>query len=186
MNSKKIRITGSILVGALWAGLTLGAWFHSPGEFSQSERRKLEQFPELSVKTVFNGKFMEKFEDYTLDQFPLRDSFRQVKALFSYRILNQKDNNGIYMADGYAAKVEYPLNEHSLQGAVEKFNKIHKKYLKDSKVVFAVVPDKGYYLAEKNGYLSMDYEKLFHTLEQGLPWATYVDLTDSPQWSDYL
>lgn len=185
MNQKKIRIFGSLLVGALWAGLTLGAWFHSPEDFSQAERRKLAKFPELSIKTVLNGKFMEKFEDYTLDQFPLRDSFRQVKALVSYKVFNQRDNNGIYMADGSAAKLEYPLNEQSLQGAVEKFNKIYKKYLKDSKVVFSVVPDKSYYLAEKNGYLSMDYDKLFETMEQGLPWASYVDLTGSLTIDDY-
>ena len=185
MNAKKIRITGAILVGALWAGLTLTAWLQPPEDFSQAERRKLAQFPELSVKTVLNGKFMEKFEDYTLDQFPLRDSFRQLKAVFTYKVLQQKDNNGIYLAEGSAAKLEYPLNEQSLHGAVEKFNKLHDLYLKDSKVVFSVVPDKSYYLAEKNGYLSMDYEKLFETMEKGLPWASHVDLTDSLTIEDY-
>lgn len=185
MNSKKIRILGGIAVAAVWAGLTLGAWLHSPAEFSQAERRKLAKFPELSAKTVFNGKFMEKFEDYTLDQFPLRDSFRQLKALVTYDLLLQKDNNGIYLHDGYAAKMEYPLNEQSLQGAVEKFNKIHQKYLKDSKVVFSVVPDKGYYLAEESGNLALDYEKLFSAIKEGLPWAEYVDLTDSLSIKDY-
>ena len=55
---------------------------------------------------------MDKFEEFTLDQFPLRDSFRTLKSLFTYNVLQQKDNNGIYIADGYAAKLEYPLNEY--------------------------------------------------------------------------
>ena len=185
MNQKKIRIIGALTVGALWMGLTLGAWFRTPEEFSQAERRKLQQFPDLSVKTLLNTKFMEKFEDYTLDQFPLRDSFRQMKALFSYQVLNQRDNNGIYLVQGHGAKMEYPLNEQSVQGAVKKFTKIHDKYLKGSHVVFAVVPDKSYYLAEQNGYLAMDYEKLFSMVEQGLPWAQYVDLTESLTIEDY-
>lgn len=185
MNAKKTRILGALLVGALWAGLTLTAWFHSPSDFSASERRKLQQFPEFTGKTVFSGKFMGKFEDYTLDQFPLRDGFRELKANVSYKLLRMKDNNGIYLAEGHAAKMEYPLNEHSLQTAVEKFTEIHDRYLGDSNVVFSVVPDKGYFLAEKNGYLSLDYEKLFSAMKQGLPWAEYVDLTDVLSIEDY-
>ena len=184
MNTKKIRIVGGILVAAIWLGLTLGAWFGSPEEFSESERRKLNQFPELSVKTVLDRKFMSKFEDYSLDQFPLRDPFRQMKALFSYRVLGQKDNNGIYIADGFAAKMEYPLNESSVEGAARKFQKIYDKYLKDSRILFSVVPDKNYYLAKQNGYLTMDYDRLFDTFRD-LKWAEYVDLTDSLTIEDY-
>ena len=184
---KKIRITGAALVVLLWLGLTLGAWFHSPQDFSQAERRKLEQFPDFTAKTVFSGKFMKKFEDYTLDQFPLRDSFRQLKAGFTYKVLLQRDNNGIYLTQGHGAKLEYPLNPQSAQKAVEKFDDIYRTYLKDtgSHVVFSVVPDKSYYLAEKNGYLAMDYSQLFSIMENGLPWAKYVDLTDSLSEDDY-
>ena len=187
MNAKKIRIVGGVLVGALWAGLTLGAWLHRPEEFSQAERRKLAAFPELSASTLLNGRFMEKFETYTLDQFPMRDGFRQIKSLFTYKILFQRDNNGIYLENGTAAKLEYPLNEQSLQGAVKKFDRIYQKYLKDSdgRILFSVVPDKSYYLAEENGYLAMDYEKLFASMEQGLPFAQYVDLTDTLTIADY-
>ena len=185
MNTKKIRIVGGLLVAALWLGLTASAWFGTPEEMSESERRKLAQFPELSAKTVFDGKFMTKFEDYTLDQFPLRDSFRQMKALFSYKVLGQKDNNGIYLADGYAAKMEYPLNENSIRGALDKFQTIYDKYLTESQnIVFSVVPDKSYYLAQDHGYLAMDYEKLFEMV-QTLPWAKYQDLTESLTLSDY-
>ena len=184
---KKIRITGAILVVLLWAGLTLGAWFHSPQDFSQAERRKLSQFPKLTAETLLNGKFMGKFEDYTLDQFPLRDSFRQLKAGFTYKVLNQRDNNGIYLTEGHGAKLEYPLHPESAEKAAEKLDHIYRKYLKDtgSHVVFSVVPDKSYYLAEKNGYLAMDYQQLFSIMENGLPWADYVDLTDSLTAEDY-
>ena len=187
MNSKKIRIAGGLLVAVLWAALTLFVWLRPDGELSMTERRKLEQFPELSVKTVLNGKFMQKFETYTLDQFPLRDSFRQVKAAFSYKVLRQRDNNGIYLTQGHGAKLEYPLNEQSVRKAVEKFGKIYDKYLagRGGQLVFSVVPDKGYYLAEENGYLSMDYNKLFSMVREGLSWADYVDLTDVLTIDDY-
>ena len=44
---------------------------------SIAERRKLEQFPQISAKTVFNGTFFNKFNKYTTDQFVLREEFRK-------------------------------------------------------------------------------------------------------------
>ena len=183
---KKMRIFGLGVLVALWAALTVCAWFGPAQDVSESERRKLAQFPNLTVKTLLDGKFMSEFEDYTLDQFPLRDTFRQIKALFHYNVLGQKDNNDIYIVHDYAAKLEYPLNEVSVSSAVKKFNRIYETYLAESEtVVFAPVPDKGYYLAEANGYPAMDYEALFMALEQGMPWAEFVDLTDLLEAGDY-
>ena len=183
---KKIRMFGIAALIVLWAGLTAAAWFGPAEEKSESERRKLAQFPELSMKTVLDGKFMTEFESYTLDQFPLRDTFRQMKALFHYNALGQLDNNDIYIADGYAAKLEYPLNETSVANAVKKFNHIYEKYLTGSeKILMAVVPDKGYYLAQENGYPAMNYEALFAAMQEGTPWAEFVDLTDRLTVEDY-
>ena len=169
----------------LWAALTAFAWFSPDKGMSDSERRPLAQFPEISLNTVINGTFMEKFESFTLDQFPLRDSFRTVKSLFHQYALGQKDNNGIYLYEGYAAKQEYPLNRDSVSHALEKFNHIYEKYLQDSDIYMAIVPDKGYYLAEFAGQLAMDYETLFAMVETGMPWAEQIDLTGSLSAGDY-
>lgn len=178
--SKKIRIVGAAAVAVIWAVLCIAAWALPPEEISDTERRKLAQFPELSVETLLNGKFMTEFEEYTLDQFPLRDNFRQLKALFHYNVLGQKDNNDIIIFDGYAAKQEYPLNENSVQKALDKFRSIYDKYLKDtgSAVFAAVVPDKMEYLPKNSGHLTMDYDRLFHMVEDGMDYAAFVNLRD--------
>lgn len=183
----KIRIIGAILVLAVWAGLAGFAWFGAPQEFSEAERRPLDQMPEITAEGILDGSFMTDFTSYSLDQFPLRDRFRQIKSLFHYYVMQQGDNNGIYIADGYAAKMEYPLKMPSVNYAVNRFQNIYNKYLAatGSKVYMAVVPDKGYYLAEANGYLSMDYETLFDAIRQGMPWATHIDLTDCLTVEDY-
>ena len=181
---KKVSSIGCILLLTLWGALTFGAWFASPKAVSESERRPLTQFPAFDLQKP--GEFIGKFEDFSLDQFPLRDSFRRLKSLFHYNILNQKDNNHIYLVDGYAAKMEYPLNIASVNRALGKFQKIYETYLQGNceNIVFALVPDKGYYLAQPNGYLSMDYETLF-SMAQGLEWAQYVDLTELLRPEDY-
>ena len=169
----------------LWAGLTAFSWFAPAKEMSDSERRPLAQMPAVSLESIGSGRFMKDFESYSLDQFPLRDGFRTVKSLFHYYILGQKDNNGIYLSDGYAAKQEYPLNMDSVNHALQRFNHIYEKYLEDSKVYMTVVPDKGYYLAEQAGQLAMDYEALFDQMKTGMPWAQHIDLTGSLALTDY-
>lgn len=184
---KRIRNIGIALLVAGYLVLTAFAWFSPGKDISDTERRALAQFPELSIKTLLSGDFMGKFESYTLDQFPLRDTFRQIKALFHYNIYQQKDNNDIYIADGYAAKLEPALHSDSLSHAMERFNWLHQKYLKDKggKLFCALVPDKSYYLAEENGYLAMDYDALFQSVEEAMPWATHIDLTDTLDITDY-
>ena len=168
---------GLFAILALWLALCVTAWVRPGDEISESERRKLQQFPKVNMEAIFSGDWMEDFESYTLDQFPLRDAFRRVKALVHYNLLGQKDNNDIYLADGYAAKVEYPMNENSLDNALKKFQKIYDKYLTGSDVTFAVVPDKGMFLAEPNGYPAMDYGALMDKMAGGMPWAEFVDIS---------
>ena len=178
---------GIFAVIALWAALTAFAWFAPSKDVSQSERRPLKQFPEISADTLFKGDFMERFEAYTLDQFPMRDDFRTLKSLFSYKILGKIDINGIYIADGYAAKLEYPLNTVSVNNALKKFDYLYTTYLHDTdcKIYSAVIPDKGYYLASAKDYPAMDYAGLFGQMAEGMPWAKQVDITGSLDVTDY-
>ena len=125
MNKKNLRILSMWAVVLLWGGLTLFAWFAPAGDISEAERRPLEQKPEITVKSLLDCSFMEKFEKYSLDQFPLRDGFRKLKSLFHFYVLNQSDNNDIYLADGFAVKQEYPLNPESVQHAAERFHYLY-------------------------------------------------------------
>ena len=185
--SKKIRNIGVILLVVIWLAFTGFAWFAPAKETSDTERRALAQFPTLNVETLLSADFMSKFETYTLDQFPLRDTLRQIKALFHYNVYQQMDNNDIYIADGYAAKLEPTLDEASIAHAMERFNWLYNKYLngKVGNIYTAIVPDKSFYLAEDNGYLRLDYDKLFASVKENMSWATYIDLTDTLEIGDY-
>ncbi|MBR4017829.1 MAG: hypothetical protein IKK11_08465 [Oscillospiraceae bacterium] len=184
---KNIRNIGICTVVAVWILLTVIAWFHPAKSISQSERRPLQQMPEFSADKFLDGSLARDFESYTLDQFPLREDFRTLKALYAYNVLQMKDNNGIYLEDGYAAKLEYPLNQASISNALKKFNVIYHRYLKDhhDHIYVSVIPDKGYYLASENGYPTMDYEDLFRQVAEGMPWAQMIDITGGLDISHY-
>ena len=185
--NQKIRAVGAGIIVAVWTVLTALNWFAPAKDISEAERRPLTQFPQLSASTVLGGEFMTKFEDYTLDQFPGRDAFRKLKSLFHYYVLNQSDNNDIYITDGYAAQLDYPLNHEALSYATGRLNFVYDNYLKNSgsNIFFATVPDKGYYLTKENGYPAPDYDALFAQLQKDTPWATHIDITGCLELSDY-
>lgn len=166
----------AIVLLSLWGVLVLGAWLLPAKEISEAERRPLAQMPEISADTILSGTFMEKFESYTQDQFPLRQGFRTVKSLFHYDMLGQKDNNGIYIENGFAVKQEYPLNEGSLDHAVSRFQALYEKYLTESDCYMVIVPDKNFYFADDAKQLKMDYDRLWDRFRQELPWAQQIDL----------
>ena len=187
MKTKSIRCLGAAILLLIWAVITAFLWFSPAKEVSVSERRPLAQLPEVSVQSLLDGSYMEDFEAAAPDRFPMRDSFRRLKALFHYYALRQKDNNDIYLVNGHAAQLLYPMEEAALTQNLDKLNSFYDTYLKDAdlNLYAAVIPDKSYYLAQPNGYLSMDYDVFFAKVQEKLPWAEHIDLTGSLEISDY-
>ncbi len=176
-----------LLLAVLFFGISIVCWVKPAGEYSTTERRKLAQFPKVTLETISEGKFMTDFEKYTLDQFPLRDGFRSLKAWVSQNIFAKSDNNDIYVENGYAVKMEYPLKEDSLKNAGAKFGKIYEKYLKESEgeIYLSLIPDKNYFLAKESGHLSMEYDQVFSMMQEEMPYAEYIDITELLSEEDY-
>ena len=187
MIKNKGRAVGLAAVAVIWAALSLTAVFKKPDEVSVSERRKLALKPELTAQNVLDGKYMTEFEKYSLDQFPLRDSFRTLKAVGAFYIFGKKDNNDIYVKDGYAAKLEYPLNETSVSHAAEKFSELYDMYIQNTgaRAYISVVPDKNFFLAQSGGYPCMDYYKMASVLSDGAQFAKYIDIFSQLELEDY-
>ena len=170
-----------VLMFALWSICK------SDDAVSESERRPLKQFPTLNVEEVLSGRFQSNFESYTLDQFPLREQLRTLKALSVRYLFGERDNNGIYAADGYAAKLDDTIHEDSIDHAADRFRYVYETYLKDTgaNVYLSVVPDKNYFLAAQNGYPAMDYDKFFRLVREKTDFAGYIDLTGRLSLSSY-
>lgn len=186
MTKTKHILPLSILI-LLWGGLALCGFIKPDNEFSMSERRKLAAQPQPDVTSVTSGRYFTELEAYSLDQFPLRDSFRTLKSVSEFYLLRKNDNNSIYITNGYAVKSEYPLNESSIENASEKFNELYESYIPGNtdNVYLSVIPDKGYFTAEETEHLTLDYDVLFHMIQDKMPYAQYIDITSSLTLSDY-
>lgn len=165
----------------------IACFVKDPVQVLVSERRKAAQFPEFSVEAVIDKSFFNGLEDFLADQFPFRDTFRSIKAAIQLKILNQSDNNGIYTAEGHISELDYTLNETSVKNAAKKLNDIYGKYIKgtDAKCYFSVVPDKNYYLAEKNGYPALDYGRMVEIYTSGVKNMEYIDIFDCLTLDNY-
>ena len=160
----------------------------NPAEaFSVSERRPLATFPDISAESILSSSFSEEFETYSSERFPFRDGFRGVKAWFSKNFLRKLDNNGIFVTDGHISKIDGKENEDMLDYSAERFSFIIDKYTKDKNVnaYFSIVPDKNYFLAEKNGYPSLDYQALFEKVKEKTPFLEFIDITEFLSIDDY-
>ncbi len=184
-NIKNIITTA--LLGLVMFSFSFCLFFLPHDSYSYSERRDLAPFPEIELDAVLSTEFMSDFEDFTLDNFPLRDSLRTLKSVSEFYVFGKKDNNDIYLADGYASKLDYPLKDSMIDHAAGRFEFIYNTYLKDKadRIYLSVIPDKNYFLAEENGYPHMDYDKLTEDIKSKTDFAEYIDITGTLSIEDY-
>ena len=156
-------------------------------EYSFTERRKLKEFPTVTWNAVLSGRFMNQFEDYVLDHIPFRDQFRAVKVWTETEILGKENYHDIYVENGYAAALVYPMNEESMNNAVSVMESVYDAFLKetDAKVYFSMIPDKNYFLAKESGQLSMDYEEFEDRMVESAPFLEYIPIMELLSIEDY-
>lgn len=175
------------VTGVLLTGLSLWSWLRKPDEYSAGERRLLAQFPELTAQSLTDGSFMEDFEKYAADQFPMRERFRELKAFSSMKVFRQLDNNGLYEYGGHLSRMETILHESMLEHAAERFQYLYDEYLSggEMNLYFSIIPDKNYYLSAESGRLSLDYEQLVEAMREKTGYMTYIDVSGLLEADDY-
>lgn len=153
-------------------------------QISLTERRKLAEFPSITLPKILNGDVTKKWEEYVVDQFLGRDLFRSIKSFYSINIAKQKDNNKLFEKDGAIYKMEYPLSETNVQKSANRINDVYNKYLQNMNVYYAIIPDKNYYL-QNDDHLKMDYNKLKQIMQNELVEMKYIDIWSSLELADY-
>lgn len=162
-------------------GLSISGIFLPDKEFSDRERRYLAAFPSVNADDLESGRFMDSFETYSYDQFPLRDTFLRIKSFVVRNVFLKGDDEGYYKKDGYLAKIEYPMNDKKVDINANKIMDTYETYIADSdaKVYFSLIPDKNYYLGIPNGYPAMDYKDFEKRALKTFSAGEYIDIKES-------
>lgn len=175
----------SIFITALFCLFIFGfgaALILSPSrDFSDQENRYLAQFKAPTWDTIRSGKFMEGFEDYVTDQFPLRDQWIQLKAL-SECALGKQENNKVYFGtDGQTLFAHFKApSAEELEQKVGFVNKLGDNL--EVPVYFSLVPDKSLVWSDRlpdNAPNVDDGSTIENARELCGDNVTYIDLRDA-------
>lgn len=136
-------------------------------DFSQLEKRFLQQFPEVNVQNVVSGTFGTEIETYLADQMPFRDFFVGLNSYFELST-GRGGATDIYLTKNNAL-VEAParLNEANIKKNMNAINKFSDKF--DITVDFMLVPSAGWASRNDIGgvskeYLDADYIKAIYSM----------------------
>lgn len=172
-----------------------------PSEYSDVEKRPLAQLPtDVTAEQLLANKNykdpvtgadkkapIKQFEDFTVDQFPLREFFRNIKVNFVLNVLGIKENNGYAVEDGSIAQIETEFVPENVEHQLGRIEYIYNKYLieSDGEVYFCLIPDKTYFFGRDYGYPTRDYDELRAELERRFPDMKKIDIFDELTLEDY-
>ncbi|MBQ6230079.1 MAG: hypothetical protein IJJ74_03065 [Eubacterium sp.] len=108
------------------AFISIGSIILKDREFSDMENRTLKTFPELSVKTVLSGKFMDEFEEYMSDQIIMKDDYVRLDTSVSY-LLGQRLINGVYITNDRILQ-DYQYDEKVLGANIRYINEFKEAH----------------------------------------------------------
>ena len=146
--SKKYSVFITAIFCLFIFGFGIAQFILPDKDFSQQENRYLAQFKAPTFETLKSGEFMEDFEDFIVDQFPLRDQWIRLKARCE-TLLGKQENNGVYLGtDGETLFAQITLLEgEELEKKVGFVNTLAEKLTVP--VHFALIPDKSFVWADR-------------------------------------
>lgn len=120
--------------------------------FSNRENRYLKEFPNINKEDILSGKFAEEIEEYTSDQFILRDKWITVKTITDLGML-KKDNGRVYFGKNeYLFEMSSKIDEKQMYENIDTINSFSsniKKTNKDIVISALIVPSKSEALKDK-------------------------------------
>ncbi len=94
-------------------------------EYSEQEKRPLEQAPELNTENFFSGEFAKDINKYYADQFPLRNLFVKIKSAAELGLGKGENNGVLYSYDQLAMKEFLANNIYEFEQSQKKTDRIY-------------------------------------------------------------
>ncbi len=94
-------------------------------EYSEQEKRPLEQAPELNTENFFSGEYAKNINKYYADQFPLRSFFVKIKSAAELGLGKGENNGVLYSYDQLAMKEFAANNIYEFEQSQKKTDRIY-------------------------------------------------------------
>ena len=155
MKNSKTDIITVVLFGGFLLGMLALFLILPADDFSEKEKRYLEQLPELTAESLLSGDFGEDAEEYAADHIPGRDGFVMLSAYYDL-LSNRQVTKEVYPAKGNRL-VEAPkkMNEVAVERNMSAINSFADTA--GVQVDLMLVPSAGYMYADSIIGLSDPY-----------------------------
>lgn len=164
-------------------GLLLLFLFLPKADFSDTERRRLARFPEVTTRNVLNGKFEDNMETYVSDHFPLRRFFVGLNS-WTDLTLGRTLINGVYVGNAWWLMQEPPaVDEEILERNMQAIHELKESLGIPAEVLS--VPATGYVMSAElpEPHLQYNDARITELARQSLSSGR---LADQVEWVDVL
>lgn len=121
------KLLSWLLIGTIALLLAAGV-FLEDREFSESENRRLAQWPEFSLGAILDGSYLQGMGDYIADQFPGRDTWISLNLKLN-QLLGQKESSGVYLCeDNYLMQIPSEPNKAQHERNLKAINTFAKNH----------------------------------------------------------
>ena len=110
-NSGAVRFLPSVLFIVFVFVMSVWFIFGEKAEYSSSEKRYLQKFPETTFSKIADGTFSENFEKYFADHFPNRNFWVGFDAYYNLELGNNGANGVYYCKGDYL--INKPVSENN-------------------------------------------------------------------------
>ena len=148
-------------------------------KFSEKENRNLASVPKLTWSSITGGRFMDDFETYLTDQFPLRNLCVSIKTAV-LRGTGRRYINDVYIGkEGYLIAKESVADYNRVDRLTESINKFADN-VKNVSVDFMLIPNTSLIYEDKLPYGAKSNEKevISHINKSTSDKVNTIDVTD--------
>lgn len=120
-------------------------------EMSETENRKLQQQPSLTLRALFaegENAYNQRYEKYINDQFVLRDQWISLKSCAESALAKIENNNIAYGKDGYLFEKVVSVDEENLASNIRYISEFLEMY-PDQHITFSIIPNAYTVLTDK-------------------------------------
>ena len=141
MKSSKniVVVLVAVIVSIIIITLTLLFIVLDKKEFSDTENRYLQKFPEFSFESLESGEYIRKLETYLTDHFPFRNEFMFLKTSVLKGIGQTKISDLYLGEDGYLLE-EYTVTPESTTIPIDVLNRFNDNLPENTNMSLMLVP----------------------------------------------
>lgn len=189
MKKQRLKILNILLFISFLFIFIFSFFIKKDMQFSKDEKRILMQKPFFNKESIISGTYTNDLEKYILDQFPLRQKFREIKSYSSYYLFQKLQNENIIVNNNIMIKLNLNYKYDNVITTIKRIEVLKNNYFGKNNCYFVLIPDKNCYNLFKNNIiqnnLNVNYDKIINDINKNTTNIKVLNIKDKLNLSNY-